>query len=85
MKTTLIHFLYLTIFRAADGGALTLNIILKYVCHLCLCGPNCTWKPESIKVVEPNNFLMYMMHDVVIQSAPCKGVCSRHNLYVFLC
>lgn len=24
---------------------------------------------ESVKVVEANNFLMYMMHDVVIQSA----------------
>lgn len=20
------------------------NIIIKYICHLCLCGPNCTWK-----------------------------------------
>lgn len=36
------------------------DIILKYVCHCCVCGPHCTWKSlESIKVVEPNNFLMY--------------------------
>lgn len=27
---------------------------------LCVCGPHCTWKSlQLIKVVEPNNFLMY--------------------------
>lgn len=64
------------------------NIILKYVCHLCLCGPNCTWNTTYCPVNQScwvNNFLMYMMHDTVIESGvwPCHAVCVL--LYLFSC
>lgn len=38
---------------------------------------------QPVKVVESNNFLMYTLHDVVIKSAPCKGLRSSHTVYVF--
>lgn len=38
---------------------------------------------QSIKVVEPNNFLMYMMHDAVIKSSvKARGLVT---LYMFSC
>lgn len=41
---------------------------------------------QSIKVVEPNNFLMYIMHDAVIKSARRKGVWPCHTVYcMFSC
>lgn len=38
---------------------------------------------QSIKVVESNNFLMYMMHDAVIESS--VQACGLVPLYMFSC
>lgn len=53
------------------------NIILKYVCHFCLCGPELYMEitVQPVKVVEPNNFLMYTMHE-------CKR--SFHTVFLYL-
>lgn len=40
---------------------------------------------QSIKVVETNNFLMYMMHDAVIKSSlKARGLVTLYMFFLYL-